>query len=269
MLKAAMQKKKGDKDTFTMTGQYASPVMYDEETSREFVMYESPNGEEVQVFGNWNEYAVAQDQDGKDMIADEDYPIRKNENGEFVFDEAKFDEMMQGVERNYPVNPRPKVDIPRSPESPAEKVRRMMMGGKIDMMPGGGYMGKKKPMSYESGGKMKYPGGGRMDYKKGGKFPDLTGDGKVTFADILKGRGVKEKREGGKIDEYAGGGYMEYEHGGYHDPEKQKRMRKTVRPNRRMKKTMRPMPMSEEQKAAMEKLSREDLMRILRNAARR
>ena len=23
------------------------------------------------------------------------------------------------------------------------------------------------------------------------KFPDLTGDGKVTFADILKGRGVK------------------------------------------------------------------------------
>ena len=29
----------------------------------------------------------------------------------------------------------------------------------------------------------------RMTKKK--KFPDLTGDGKVTFADILKGRGVK------------------------------------------------------------------------------
>ena len=26
--------------------------------------------------------------------------------------------------------------------------------------------------------------------KKNKKFPDLTGDGKVTFADILKGRGV-------------------------------------------------------------------------------
>ena len=26
--------------------------------------------------------------------------------------------------------------------------------------------------------------------KKKKKFPDLTGDGKVTFADILKGRGV-------------------------------------------------------------------------------
>ena len=39
----------------------------------------------------------------------------------------------------------------------------------------------------------------KRDFKKGGpvdkkkkkkKFPDLTGDGKVTFADILKGRGV-------------------------------------------------------------------------------
>ena len=39
----------------------------------------------------------------------------------------------------------------------------------------------------------------KSDFKKGGpvdkkkkkkKFPDLTGDGKVTFADILKGRGV-------------------------------------------------------------------------------
>ena len=39
----------------------------------------------------------------------------------------------------------------------------------------------------------------KADFKKGGpvkkkkkkkKFPDLTGDGKVTFADVLKGRGV-------------------------------------------------------------------------------
>ena len=30
-----------------------------------------------------------------------------------------------------------------------------------------------------------------MKMAAGGKFPDLTGDGKVTQADILKGRGVK------------------------------------------------------------------------------
>ena len=36
-------------------------------------------------------------------------------------------------------------------------------------------------------------------YKKGGKkFPALTGDGKVTMADILKGRGVKKAGKGMK-----------------------------------------------------------------------
>ena len=43
--------------------------------------------------------------------------------------------------------------------------------------------------------------GGRVGLK-GGSFPDLTGDGKVTFADILKGRGVingKKKKTKKKI----------------------------------------------------------------------
>ena len=39
-----------------------------------------------------------------------------------------------------------------------------------------------------------------IKYKKGGAaFPDLTGDGKVTRADILKGRGVDLKQEGGAV----------------------------------------------------------------------
>ena len=37
--------------------------------------------------------------------------------------------------------------------------------------------------------KKKKAGPGARD-KKRGKFPDLTGDGKVTRADVLKGRGV-------------------------------------------------------------------------------
>ena len=48
--------------------------------------------------------------------------------------------------------------------------------------------------TFHKGVREKKMGGGmmgrRMGYKKGSKFPDLTGDGKVTFADILKGRGV-------------------------------------------------------------------------------
>ena len=51
--------------------------------------------------------------------------------------------------------------------------------------------------------RVKKMGGGmmgrRFGMKKGsGKFPDLTGDGKVTFADILKGRGVINGKKKGK-----------------------------------------------------------------------
>lgn len=82
-------------------------------------------------------------------------------------------------------------------------------------MPGGGHV------EYGMGGKMEMGHGGDMAraikiylMKKGGKtFPDLTGDGKVTFADILKGR-LKKKSQayGGKVMEE--GGINEYGEGG-------------------------------------------------------
>ena len=40
--------------------------------------------------------------------------------------------------------------------------------------------------------------GGPVDKKKK-KFPDLTGDGKVTFADVLKGRGVINGKKKKKV----------------------------------------------------------------------
>lgn len=51
------------------------------------------------------------------------------------------------------------------------------------------------------------------------KFPDLTGDGKVTQADILKGRGVKAARAGGAMHKMPDGTMMPgkkhgYKHGG-------------------------------------------------------
>jgi hypothetical protein len=52
----------------------------------------------------------------------------------------------------------------------------------------------------------------KKSYKAGGKFPDLTGDGKVTMADILKGRGVKSAMGGMKL--------KKYEEGGEYDPKK-------------------------------------------------
>ena len=91
MIEAAMKKKKGPKDSFTMAGQYTGPVQRDGD--REFVMYEAPNGEQIQVYGNWNEFAVDRDEQGLDLIADEDYPIVRNEDGEYVLDEAAYERM--------------------------------------------------------------------------------------------------------------------------------------------------------------------------------
>jgi hypothetical protein len=42
--------------------------------------------------------------------------------------------------------------------------------------------------------------GGIVGMAKGGKFPDLSGDGEVTQEDILIGRGVIEKADGGLLD---------------------------------------------------------------------
>ena len=52
----------------------------------------------------------------------------------------------------------------------------------------GGKVKKKKAGPGAAGPKRKMGPGARD--KKRGKFPDLTGDGKVTRADVLKGRGV-------------------------------------------------------------------------------
>ena len=64
---------------------------------------------------------------------------------------------------------------------------------------GGGMASKMSAKGGARGGKkMMMPGG----MKAGGsasKFPDLTGDGKVTQADILKGRGVIKKKSGGMM----------------------------------------------------------------------
>jgi hypothetical protein len=57
--------------------------------------------------------------------------------------------------------------------------------------------GKTKPAPKKVAPKKKMKSGGIMKAKSGKSFPDLTGDGKVTRADILKGRGVI--KNGGKL----------------------------------------------------------------------
>lgn len=97
-------------------------------------------------------------------------------------------------------------------------VKKMRGGGMVKKMRGGGMMKKMKaggavkkmraggPVKKMRGGGMvkKLRGGGMVKkLKKGGSaktFPDLTGDGKVTQKDILVGKGVLNKADGGDVD---------------------------------------------------------------------
>ena len=67
-----------------------------------------------------------------------------------------------------------------------KKQKRFYTGKELEQQD---YFNKGKGREKKMGGGMM---GRRFGMKKGSgkKFPDLTGDGKVTFADILKGRGV-------------------------------------------------------------------------------
>ena len=69
--------------------------------------------------------------------------------------------------------------------------QNLAKGGRVEYKKGTGLMKKKSNVE-----KIKETFATKKDTqsrmtKKKKKFPDLTGDGKVTFADILKGRGVK------------------------------------------------------------------------------
>ena len=94
MITQAQGEPEQKKEGFTLVGQYAKgPVRQEtmpDGSSREYVMYEMPDGSEAKIYGNWNEYAVTQDQEGY-YIGDEDYPIMKNERGEYELDEMAFE----------------------------------------------------------------------------------------------------------------------------------------------------------------------------------
>ena len=97
---------KGGKKPFKMVGQYADPVESEmgPEGSREYVMYLTDDFKtKVKVYGNWNEYAAGRDENGRDYIMDEDYPIIVNERGEYVLDEPRFNEFMDNMAERAPV----------------------------------------------------------------------------------------------------------------------------------------------------------------------
>jgi len=73
-------------------------------------------------------------------------------------------------------------------------------------------------------------GGTKMMMKKGGSFPDLNKDGKITKADILKGRGVIAKK-GMKVKKAQTGTMEEAKKFKEMGEQAKHRMKQTTRPD--------------------------------------
>ena len=89
--------------------------------------------------------------------------------------------------------------------SPRKTMAMMKSGGAVKKMRGGGMVKKMRgggmAKKMRGGGMVKkLSKGGSASKPKKGKFPDLTGDGKVTKKDVLVGRGVLKRNEGGSVD---------------------------------------------------------------------
>ena len=108
------------------------------------------------------------------------------------------DKQLAGIRDEAKVEIKSRNPLSKFTKKAAEIVDRKAKGGRVGLKRG---TGLRKPSNVE---KIKKAFGPkeqlqtRMTGKKK-KFPDLTGDGKVTFADILKGRGVINGKKKKKV----------------------------------------------------------------------
>ena len=158
------------KDMFL--GQFASTVRSDQDVSgasREYVWYDpykeidynapddvwEASETAIKIYGNWNEYAQGQTEEGEMFLPDDQFPFKKTEDGTYVLDEStlentmqdpEFQEYQEGVGQAELMSGRSKGGPGASQmEDLLEKLGQYMCGGKIS--------------KYAKGGKL-YSGGG-------------------------------------------------------------------------------------------------------------
>jgi hypothetical protein len=110
------------------------------------------------------------------------------------------DNIIEGLSDQSKINVKTKNPLYKFKEKISKIIDEKAKGGRVGLKRGTGLMSRKsniQKIAEVFGPKRKIKKEKqniRMQAKKGGaakkKFPDLTGDGKVTFADVLKGRGV-------------------------------------------------------------------------------
>lgn len=174
----------------------AGEVMTDPQ-GREYLNMELPDGNVVQVYADnygWNEVEGAQLRDEQGMgqfmsiPEDLDLPIVQDpETGEYQLDAATYEQEMSAREEER--SPRKRPIPPGQPKNVApvgHLLKQMEQMGPQSMQTSDG-----RTLQYQGTPYGQFsPPVQRGIFKQGGKFPDLSGDGKVTKKDILMGRGV-------------------------------------------------------------------------------
>lgn len=170
MIRQMMEQKQGqgqrvrrDKDMpeEMLMGQDASTIRQEQApdgSMREYVwynpqgdgpMYDAPDAEwegqegSIKIYGNWNEYAQGQDDQGVMFLPDDQFPYKRTEKGEYVLDESvkegsmqspQFEETMRGREEGAEMGRNLGGPGASPMEDLMEKLsdrKKMMGGGKI------------------------------------------------------------------------------------------------------------------------------------------
>ena len=133
--------------------------------------------------------------DFEKLVKGADSSIATNTEGVVLSPEAKA-EIKKGISKTLQKTSKLRDDIDKIKGTEKEYKAK---GGRVGLKRGTGLIPTRKSniekIKETFGVKKKEKPKERMMAKKGSKpkkkkFPDLTGDGKVTFADVLKGRGV-------------------------------------------------------------------------------
>jgi hypothetical protein len=75
-------------------------VWFDEQ-GNESATFDAPDGDwartgAIKVYGNWNEYAAGQNEDGSMYLPDEQFPIMQNEDGSYSLNERMYEDSTGG-----------------------------------------------------------------------------------------------------------------------------------------------------------------------------
>tara|TARA_R110002110_G_scaffold267606_3_gene483428 strand:- start:299 stop:1099 length:801 start_codon:yes stop_codon:yes gene_type:complete len=182
----------GQGDLRTIDGQSTSEVQEDEE-GRQFVMYETPEGDTVKVFGDWESYGEIMAPGGggvapgdQRFIADREFPVMANrETGEYELDvDAMETEMYSEPEREMAEQ--------AAPGGPGASGMEALMESLTDAKGPQGQRGQGGMVEYDNGGRLSRE---ERKFKRGVRKAYRNNDTEGVLGALGSYKGSPEKKQ--------------------------------------------------------------------------